>query len=115
MGLSNAAYYSGWIVFYLIDGLIISVIFMGILSAANVFTSFLPFGTALGLYFLYMVASFSFVLFLTCFFSDALLASQIITFIQLIGSILYYLLNIQSFRNSLVALQATALLPSVCF
>lgn len=116
MGMSNTAYYCAWMVFYLIDGFIISLIFMGILSAAGIFAgSSLSFGTALGLYFLYLLASFSFVLFLSCFFQDALLASQVITFIQLIGSILYYLLYIQSFQNSVAALHVTAILPSVCF
>lgn len=116
MGLSNAAYYCAWMLFYIINGLFLSVIFIGVLEAAGIFNDMgISFPIILLLYFLYLVCSFSFVLFLSVFFSDAMLASQVITFVQLIGSTLYFLLYIPSFRNSNVALGVTSILPAVCF
>jgi hypothetical protein len=99
MGVSNSAYLTGWLTFFIINGVFLSVVFIALLHAAGIFSSSsFTIGTAMGLYVLYMVASFSFVLFLSTFFSDAILASQIITFVQIFGSMLYFLLNIQGFR-----------------
>lgn len=116
MGASNTAYYAGWMAYYLINGIFLSLVFIGILTAAGLINSSnTSFGEVFGLYFLYLVCSFSFVLFLTSFFDDAILASQIITFVQLISAMLYFLLNIDGFKNSQVAMQITALLPPVAF
>lgn len=116
MGASNTAYYAGWMVYYLLNGIFLSLVFIGVLTGAGLFSgSNTSFGEVLGLYFLYLVCSFSFVLFLTSFFQDAILASQIITFIQLLSSMLYFLLFIDGFRNSQVAMQITAFLPPVAF
>jgi hypothetical protein len=35
MGASNAAYYSGWMVFSLLNGIFISAVFIGILTATG--------------------------------------------------------------------------------
>jgi hypothetical protein len=116
MGTTNSAYFSGWFMFFISNGVFLSVVYIGLLHIVGAFKdSSVSFGTILGVYILYMLASFSFVLFLSSFFSDALLASQIITFVQLLGSMLYYLLLVNGFRNSSAALQITSLLPSVCF
>ncbi len=116
MGATNAAYYSGWMVFFIINGAILSLIYINVLNAIGIFKEApVGLGTIIGLYILFMLASFSFVLFLSSFFSDALLASQIITFVQLISSMLYNLLLIKGFQNSSIALQVTAFLPSICF
>jgi hypothetical protein len=116
MGTTNSAYFSGWFAFFIFNGVYLSVIYILVLHWIGVFSqSSVSFGVIIGMYVLYMLASFSFVLFLSSFFSDALLASQIITFVQLLGSMLYYLLLVNSFRSSVAAMQITALLPSVCF
>jgi hypothetical protein len=116
MGTTSLSYISAWIVFYLINGILLSIVFIAQLAIIGVFDNTgLDFGTAIGLYLLYMLASLSFVLFLSTFFEDATLASQIITFTQLLGSMLYFLLFVQAFRKSLTAMQVTALLPTVCF
>ena len=116
MGTSNAAYYSGWLVFNVLNGFFISLLFIGVLEAAGLFSeSTGSFGEILGLYFLFMLSTFSFVLMLSAFFNDSLLAAQIITFIQLLTSMLYFLLFIDAFRNSSVAMQLTALFPSIGF
>lgn len=116
MGTTNSAYFAGWLLFFILNGVFLSVIYVGALQGIGVFNdASVSFGTIVGLYSLYMLSSFSFVLFLSSFFSDALLASQIITFVQLLGSMLYNLLLIQGFAKSNVAMQITALLPSVCF
>lgn len=54
-------------------------------------------------------------LFLTSFFSDSVLASQIITFVQLLSGMLYFLLFIEGFRSSRTWMQVTSLLPAVAF
>ena len=116
MGTTNSAYLTGWFMFFILNGVFLSVVYVGTLQGLGVFNnSTVSFGTIVGLYALYMLSSFSFVLFLSLFFSDALLASQIITFVQLLGSMLYNLLLIQGFASSAIAMQITALLPSVCF
>jgi hypothetical protein len=38
MGTSNAAYYCAWLAFYLLNGIFISLIFIGALSAAGLLT-----------------------------------------------------------------------------
>jgi hypothetical protein len=68
-----------------------------------------------GLYFLLMMAVFSFCLMLSSFFSDAQLASQVITFIQLFGVALFFLLRIDEFRNSSLAMGFVSIIPTVCF
>lgn len=101
MGVSNRAYYSGWMAFFILNGIFLSVVFISIINGIGVFNNLsVSFGTLIGVYVLYMLASFSFVLFLSTFFTDALLASQIITFVQLLGSMLYYLLLIKGFQQS---------------
>jgi hypothetical protein len=68
-----------------------------------------------GAYFLLMFAVFSFCLMLSCFFSDAQLAAQVLTFIQLFGVALYFLLKIDDFRNSSFGMGFISLFPTVCF
>ena len=116
MGASNAAYYSGWLFFSILNGIYISLLFIGILDAIGLFSEANnSFGQVLGLYFLYLLSTFSFVLLLSAFFNDSLLAAQIITFIQLLSSMLYFLIFIDSFRTSDAAMQITAIFPSICF
>ena len=37
MGVTNTAYYAGWMLYYTLNGLFISLVFMGVLSAAGLF------------------------------------------------------------------------------
>lgn len=116
MGTSNAAYYSGWLVFNILNGVYISLLFIGILEAIGLFSeSTASFGQILGLYFLYLISTFSFVLLLSAFFNDSLLAAQIITFVQILSSMLYFLIYIDAFRASEAAMQVTSILPTICF
>ena len=69
MGTKTPSFIASWIIFFIINGIIISVEYIGLLHVTGVFAkSDISFGTILGLYALYMVASFSFVLFLSSFF-----------------------------------------------
>lgn len=68
-----------------------------------------------GAYFLLMLALFSFCLMCSSFFSDAQLGAQVLTFVQLFGVALYFLLRIDGFRNSGFAMGITSLFPSVGF
>lgn len=45
MGISNAAYYSGWMVFSLLNGIFISTVFIGILASTGLFSGI---GTSFG-------------------------------------------------------------------
>lgn len=117
MGASSSAYLISWIVFFLANGVLLSGIFVAILSAAGVFSS-LSLGQIVqmfGLYFLLMFAIFSFCMMLAAFFSDSQLAAQVITFVQLLGVALYFLLKIESLRDSGFALGVLSLFPPVCF
>ena len=116
MGITNRAYFAGWFASFLSTGLVLSLIFTGLLNATNIYSETgVSYGEMLGLYLLYLYASFGFVLFLSSFFADATLASQLITFVQIISSFLFYLLNIKGFRESTAALGFTSILPSLCF
>lgn len=57
-----------------------------------------------GLYFLLMIAILGFCLMLSTIFSDAQLAAQVLTFIQLFAVAFSALLNIESFRKSAIAM-----------
>ncbi len=117
MGASFSTYLLSWIVFFILNGIFLSVIFIVILLAAKVFSamSIELILQMLGLYFLLMMAVFSFCLMLSSFFSDAQLASQVITFIQLFGVALFFLLRIDEFRNSSLAMGFVSIIPTVCF
>ena len=117
MGASFSAYLLSWIVFFILNGIFLSVIFIVILLAAKVFSTMSVdlILQMLGLYFLLMLAVFSFCLMLSSFFSDAQLASQVITFIQLFGVALFFLLRIDEFRNSSLAMGFVSIIPTVCF
>lgn len=52
---------------------------------------------------------------LSSFFSDAQLAAQVLTFMQLFGVALFFLLKIDEFRNSRLGMGVLALFPPVCF
>jgi hypothetical protein len=117
MGATFSAYLISWMAFFLLNGLILSVKFIGILSIAGVFSDLSSevIGQMFGLYFLLMFAVFSFCLMFSSFFSDSQLAAQVITFLQLLGVGLFFLLKIENFRNSSIALGFVSLIPSVCF
>lgn len=116
MGIFRGSYYSAWMLFYFSNGFFLSLFFIGTLGVAGIFNySGLEFGQVFGLYLLYLICSISFVLFLTTFFKDGNEASQIITFVQMIGSTLYFLVSIDDFRYSKIGLQITSILPFVCF
>jgi hypothetical protein len=117
MGASFSTYLLSWIVFFVLNGIFLSVIFIVILLAAKVFSTMSVdlIMQMLGLYFLLMLAVFSFCLMLSSFFSDAQLASQVITFIQLFGVALFFLLRIDEFRNSSLAMGFVSIIPTVCF
>ncbi len=117
MGASFSAYLFSWITFFFLNGIFLSAVFIGILTAANVFSnlSIDLILQMLGLYFLLMLAIFSFCFMLSSFFSDAQLAAQVLTFIQLFGVALFFLLQIDAFRNSEFGLGCISLIPTVAF
>ena len=117
MGASFSSYLFSWILFFLLNGIFLSVVFIGILLGAKVFST-LSIDLVLemfGLYFLLMLAVFSFCMMLSSFFSDAQLASQVITFLQLFGVALFFLLKIDEFKNSSLAMGFVSIIPTVCF
>ena len=117
MGASFLTYLFSWIVFFLLNGLFISVLFIAILSGAGVFSS-LSYDLILqmfGVYILLMLSIFSFCMMLSSFFSDAQLASQVLTFLQLFAVALFFLLKIDEFRNSGFAMGFVSLIPPVCY
>lgn len=117
MGASFSAYLFSWITFFLLNGLFLSVVFIAVLSGAKVFSTmeFNQILEMLAIYFLLMLAIFGFCLMLSSFFSDAQLAAQVLTFLQLFGVALFFLLKIDSFRNSGLGLGFISIIPTVCF
>jgi hypothetical protein len=101
MGASFSAYLLSWTCFFILNGILLSIIFIVLLGVAGVFDDqTLNIFSMLGLYFLMMFATFSYCMMLSSFFSNAQMAAQVITFIQLLGIGFYFLLNVQSFRTS---------------
>jgi len=116
MGATRSAYFAGWFFYFLLNGIAVSVLFTVLLNATNIYSNYdISFGTMLGIYLLFMLMSFSFVLFLSSFFADAMLGAQLITFIQIIMSFLYFLLLINGYRTSTVAIGITSIFPPLCF
>ncbi len=95
-------YVLSWSTFFLLNGILLSLVFMGVLYIGGVFSklSSEEFIDVVGLYFLLMIAILGFCLMLSTIFSNAQLAAQVITFIQLFGVAFSALLNIESFRKS---------------
>ncbi len=101
MGLSKMAYFAGWMVFYLLNCLCISLILIGSLTVAGALDDYsLSFGSFFALYFLYILNSFSFTLFLTNFIPDPYTSLQVITFPQLAGICFYFLIVLKSCCSS---------------
>ena len=103
MGLNPYAHFLGWIIYFLINGIYVSVVFIFPLKFLGLFDTaveIIPFGSIFGLYVLYMLSSFFFVLFLSTFFNDAKVAAQGTTFIQLFTTLLYFLIYVQRFCES---------------
>lgn len=97
MGLNTYAHFIGWLIYFLVNGVYVSVVFMFPLKFLGLFDNsmgFIPFGNMFGLYMLYMLSSFFFVLFLSTFFKDAKIAAQATTFVQLFSSLLYFLIYV---------------------
>lgn len=117
MGASFSAYLFSWIAFFLLNGIFLSAVFIAILSAAKVFSalSYEAILEMFGLYFLLMLAIFSFCMMFSSFFSDSQLAAQVLTFVQLFGVALFFLLRIDAFKNSAVGMGVISLIPTVCF
>jgi hypothetical protein len=73
MGASFFSYLISWVVFFLLNGIILSGIFIAVLYFGGVFSNLSPdeILKMLGLYFLLLFAIFSFCLMLSSFFSNA--------------------------------------------
>lgn len=99
MGLNPYSHFIGWIIYFILNGLYVSIVFIVPLQFINIFDGS-SFGLLLGLYILYMFSSFFFVLFISTFFNDSKTAAQSATFIQLLSTLLYFLIYVDNYRNS---------------
>lgn len=79
MGMNPIAYQSAWFLYFLINGFYVSLVFILPLYGFGFFSdSSIMLGSILGLYFLYMLSTFCFILFLSSFFNDSKTAAQVI-------------------------------------
>lgn len=116
MGLNPYAHFTGWIIYFLVNGLYVSLVFIFPLKFLGVFDHIVTsFGSMLGLYFLYMLASFFFVLFLSTFFNDAKIAAQGTTFIQILTTLLYFLTFVQDYCKSSALLNLSSIFPPLAY
>ena len=114
MGLNPYAHFVAWIVYFILNGFYVSIIFMGPLKFMKIFDD-TSFWLILGLYVLYMFSSFFFVLFISTFFNDAKIAAQGATFIQLLITLLYFLVYINDYRNSAIWLEVSSIFPPLAY
>ena len=100
MGTSFVAYLLSWMVFFILNGIVIVGIFIMILGVSGVFdnSTEVDIFKILGLYLLLMFATLSFCMMISSFFSNAQLAAQVVTFMQIIGLGLFFLIQIKGFR-----------------
>jgi hypothetical protein len=97
MGLNPHSHFAAWITYFILNGLYISFVFIVPLQILNVFNDS-TFGDVIGLYILYMLSTFFFVLWISTFFNDAKMAAQTITFIQLLAILMYNLLYVPAYQ-----------------
>ena len=116
MGLNPYAHFTGWIGYYILNGLLVSVVFIFPLKWLGVYESyFVSFGQLLLLYLLYMLSSFFFLLFLSTFFNDAKVASQGASFIQLLTTLLYFLTFVKRYCSSSLLLKLSSVFPPLAY
>jgi len=120
MGVQQLSYILSWIVYFIMNGLLVSVVMMIIIKSL-VITDQTQFAEGYGfehialLYFLYTIANIGYVLIMCSFFSSAKTGSQAITFIQLIINFLYFLRFSNDVAQSAPLVVLLSIFPQLCF
>ena len=96
MGVNYVSYLLAWLVYFVMNGLIISVVTLVVMGVAVVdddtkFENGYGFVDLVPLYLLFVLSNIGYVMMLCCFFSKVKTGAQAITFIQLITNFLYFL------------------------
>lgn len=120
MGVSYLSYLLSWLVYFIVNGAIISTVMMLITRFLIITedTNFEPdygFFNIVALYFVFVLGNIGYVLFLSCFFSKAKTGAQAITFLQLITNFLYYLVFASDVANSKIATTFLGIFPQMSF
>lgn len=120
MGVSQFNYIISWIVYFIANGAIVSIVMMAIvwffvITDATNFAAGIGFWNIAILYFLYSVSNIGFVMILCTFFSKAKTGSQAVTFLQLIINFLYYLRLSSSLTESAPFTIFLSIFPQLCF
>jgi len=120
MGLSQKTYVLAWMLYFILNGLIITVVFM-LITKFLIITDGTKFAEGYGfwdivfLYFLFSLSNIGYVLLISCFFSKAKTGSQAITFIQLMINFLYFLRFADAVAKSSTWVTILAIFPQLCF
>ena len=120
MGVSQMSYILSWIVYFIMNGLLISVVMMIILKFLVIthdtnFAEGYDFWNIALLYFLYSLANIGYVLIMCSFFTNAKTGSQAITFISLIVNFLYFLRFADAVSHSAPLIMLLSIFPQLCF
>lgn len=120
MGVSQFNYIISWIVYFITNGLIVSIVMMlivrfFIISDETKFAQGYGFWNIAVLYFSYSLANIGFMLVLCTFFSKAKTGSQGVTFILLIINFLYFLRLSGSLTQSQPFTIFVSIFPQLCF
>jgi hypothetical protein len=120
MGVSQMSYILSWLVYFIMNGLIISTVMMIILRAlvitdATNFADGYDFWSIALLYFLFTLANIGYILIMCSFFTNAKTGSQVVTFIQLIINFLYFLRFSNAVSQSVPLVVLLSIFPQLCF
>jgi len=120
MGLSYLSYLCSWLLYFILNGLIISTVMLVIMRALvitddTIFQDGYGFWDLVPLYLLFVLGNIGFILFLCCFFSKAKNGSQAITFIQLITNFLYFFRFSSSLAHNNILVTFFSIFPQMSF
>jgi len=120
MGVSYMSYLLSWLLYFLLNGVLISAVMLAItkfliITEETAFSPGYSFWDLAPLYLVFMLSNIGYILFLCCFFSKAKTGSQAITFLQLISNFLYFLRFASDVATSKIAVIFLGIFPQMSF
>ena len=120
MGVSYISYLFSWLTYFILNGLIVSIVMLlitrfFIITDETVFLDGYEFIDLVPLYLAFVLGNIGFVLLLCCLFSKEKTGSQAVTFLQLITNFLYFLRFASDVAGSKVATTLLGLFPQMSF
>lgn len=113
MGARSLTYMLAWFCFFLLSGLRMCACFLIPLAFMDIFQDTIS--EVAWIYLLLMLSTFALVLFLCSFIGRARVAAQVVTYVQLVGMVIYLLVSSNDQQYNEIVLSITSLIPTVAF